>query len=103
MLGAFGVYGLFIESNPTKRRKLADYLQKEGSQTAFTITDRAGWNGEAYILAGGEAVNADGTNILSTETPAKNDGLHSEKGQPQGNGRSRQRDTQRTIAAYALH
>ena len=74
-----GFYGLFIESNPTKRRKLADYLQKEGSQTAFTITDRAGWNGEAYILAGGEAVNADGANILYNGDTSQKDG-YTEKG-----------------------
>ena len=77
--GRLGFYGLSIESNPTKRRKLADYLQKEGSPTAFTITDRAGWNGEAYILAGGEAVNADGTNILYNGDTSQKDG-YTEKG-----------------------
>ena len=53
-----GFYGLFIESNPTKRRKLADYLQKEGSQTAFTITDRAGWHEDSYIMPSGETITA---------------------------------------------
>ena len=51
--GRLGFYGLSIESNPTKRRKLADYLQKEGSQTAFTITDRAGWHEDSYIMPSG--------------------------------------------------
>ena len=72
-------YGLTIMSGRAKRERLADYLQKEGSQTAFTITDRAGWNGEAYILAGGEAVNADGTNILYNGDTSQKDG-YTEKG-----------------------
>lgn len=61
-------------SGRAKRERLADYLQKEGSPIAFTITDRAGWNGEAYILAGGEAVNADGTNILYNGDTSQKDG-----------------------------
>lgn len=56
--GRLGFYGLSIESNPTKRRKLADYLQKEGSQTAFTITDRAGWHKDTYIMPSGETITA---------------------------------------------
>ncbi|WP_448979065.1 DUF927 domain-containing protein [Neisseria sp.] len=56
--GRLGFYGLSIESNPTKRRKLADYLQKEGSQTAFTITDRAGWHENSYIMPSGETITA---------------------------------------------
>ena len=72
-------FGLVIMSGRAKREKLADYLQKEGSQAAFTITDRAGWNGEAYILAGGEAINADGTNILYNGDTSQKDG-YTEKG-----------------------
>ena len=56
--GRLGFYGLSIESNPTKRRKLADYLQKEGNQTAFTITDRAGWHEDSYIMPSGETITA---------------------------------------------
>ena len=56
--GRLGFYGLSIESNPTKRRKLADYLQKEGSQTAFTITDHAGWHEDSYIMPSGETITA---------------------------------------------
>ena len=56
--GRLGFYGLSIESNPTKRRKLADYLQKEGSQAAFTITDRAGWHEDSYIMPSGETITA---------------------------------------------
>lgn len=72
-------FGLVIMSGRAKREKLADYLQKEGSQAAFTITDRAGWSGEAYILAGGEAINADGTNILYNGDTSQKDG-YTEKG-----------------------
>ena len=72
-------FGLVIMSGRAKREKLADYLQKEGSPTAFTITDRAGWNGEAYILAGGEAINADGANILYNGDTSQKDG-YTEKG-----------------------
>uniref|UniRef100_UPI0025FB7891 DUF927 domain-containing protein n=1 Tax=uncultured Neisseria sp. TaxID=237778 RepID=UPI0025FB7891 len=56
--GRLGFYGLSIESSPTKRRKLADYLQKEGSPTAFTITDRAGWHEDSYIMPSGETITA---------------------------------------------
>ena len=56
--GRLGFYGLSIESSPTKRRKLADYLQKEGSQKAFTITDRAGWHEDSYIMPSGETITA---------------------------------------------
>lgn len=72
-------FGLVIMSGRAKRERLADYLQKEGSPIAFTITDRAGWNGEAYILAGGETVNADGTNILYNGDTSQKDG-YTEKG-----------------------
>ena len=56
--GRLGFYGLSIGSEPTKRRRLADYLQKEGSQTAFTITDRAGWHEDSYIMPSGETITA---------------------------------------------
>ena len=51
-------FGLVIMSGRAKRERLADYLQKEGSHTAFTITDRAGWHGNAYILPSGETITA---------------------------------------------
>ena len=53
-------YGLTILSGRAKRERLADYLQEQGSRTAFTITDRAGWHGNAYILPSGETITADG-------------------------------------------
>ena len=51
-------FDLVIMSGRAKRERLADYLQKEGSQAAFTITDRAGWHGNAYILPSGETITA---------------------------------------------
>ena len=51
-------FGLVIMSGRAKRERLADYLQKEGSQTAFTITDRAGWHEDSYIMPSGETITA---------------------------------------------
>ena len=51
-------FGLVIMSGRAKREKLADYLQKEGSPTAFTITDRAGWHEDSYIMPSGETITA---------------------------------------------
>ena len=56
--GRLGAYGLSIESGRAKRERLADYLQKEGSRTAFTITDRAGWHKDTYIMPSGETITA---------------------------------------------
>ena len=72
-------YGLAVLAGKVKRERLSDYLQTQGSGDIYTITDRAGWNGEAYILAGGEAVNADGTNILYNGDTSQKDG-YTEKG-----------------------
>lgn len=93
--GRLGAYGLFIESSPAKRRKLADYLQKEGSRTAFTITDRAGWHGNAYILPSGETITADG------KVPAviyNGDTSQAKAYQPNGE----LTDWQQNIARYAV-
>lgn len=51
-------YGLTIMSGRVKREKLADYLQEQGSRTAFTITDRAGWHKDTYIMPSGETITA---------------------------------------------
>lgn len=51
-------YGLTVLSGRAKRERLADYLQTQGSQAAFTITDRAGWHSNAYILPSGETITA---------------------------------------------
>lgn len=53
--------GITVMSGKAKREKLADYLQTEGSHTAYTVTDRAGWHGNSYILPSGEHIAGDGT------------------------------------------
>ena len=93
--GRLGFYGLSIESNPTKRRKLADYLQKEGSQTAFTITDRAGWHEDSYIMPSGETITA------TDKNPAiiyNGDTSQAKAYQPNGE----LTDWQQNIARYAV-
>ena len=93
--GRLGFYGLSIESNPTKRRKLADYLQKEGSQTAFTITDRAGWHEDSYIMPSGETITA------TDKDPAiiyNGDTSQAKAYQPNGE----LTDWQQSIARYAV-
>ena len=93
--GRLGFYGLSIESNPTKRRKLADYLQKEGSQAAFTITDRAGWHEDSYIMPSGETITA------TDKDPAiiyNGDTSQAKAYQPNGE----LTDWQQSIARYAV-
>ncbi len=51
--------GITIHANRRKRELLADYLQSEGDHTAYTITDRAGWQNAAYILPNGEIIAPD--------------------------------------------
>ena len=49
-----GFYSLFIESNPTKKAKTGRLFAERGSPTAFTITDRAGWHEDSYIMPSGK-------------------------------------------------
>ncbi|WP_304679548.1 DUF927 domain-containing protein, partial [Neisseria polysaccharea] len=51
-------YGLAVLSGRVKRERLSDYLQTQGSGDIYTITDRAGWHGNAYILPSGETITA---------------------------------------------
>ena len=74
-----GWHGIDVYSEGIESGKLRNYLLKHSGNAVFTITDRAGWNGEAYILAGGEAVNADGANILYNGDTSQKDG-YTEKG-----------------------
>lgn len=93
--GRLGNYGLSIESGRAKRERLADYLQKEGSQAAFTITDRAGWHKDTYIMPSGETITADG------KTPAiiyNGDTSQAKAYQPNGE----LTDWQQNIARYAV-
>ena len=88
-------FGLVIMSGRAKRERLADYLQREGSQAAFTITDRAGWHSNAYILPSGETITADG------KVPAviyNGDTSQAKAYQPNGE----LTDWQQNIARYAV-
>ena len=49
-------WGITILSGRAKRERLADYLQAEGSKERYTITDKAGWHSNAYILPSGEVI-----------------------------------------------
>ena len=50
-------YGITILSGRVKRERLSDYLQNHGSNTPYTITDRAGWHDGVYLLPNGEAIH----------------------------------------------
>ena len=93
--GRLGFYGLSIGSGRAKRERLADYLQKEGSQTAFTITDRAGWHEDSYIMPSGETITA------TDKAPAiiyNGDTSQAKAYQPSGE----LTDWQQNIARYAV-
>lgn len=97
-------YGLTVMSGRAKRERLADYLQTQGSRTAFTITDRAGWHGDTYIMPSGETITADGKTpavIYNGDTPAKR--RHTDQTESLATGRKISPNTQRETAAYALH
>lgn len=51
--------GIVVYSGRAKREYLADYLQTAGSRDFWQITDKAGWQGNAYILPSGEVLQAD--------------------------------------------
>ena len=51
--------GIVVYSGRVKREYLADYLQTAGSRDFWQITDKAGWQGNAYILPSGEVLQAD--------------------------------------------
>lgn len=50
--------GIAILSGRIKRERLADYLQTEGSNEAYTVTARAGWHGQTYIIPSGEIISS---------------------------------------------
>ncbi|MCF7520444.1 DUF927 domain-containing protein [Neisseria sp. ZJ106] len=59
--------GIAINSQRRKRELLADYLQTEGKQTPYTVTDKSGWCKTAYILPNGEIIaptDSDSPNII---------------------------------------
>lgn len=57
--------GIAIKAGRVARERLADYLQTEGAETAYTIVNRAGWHNDskAYILPSGEILG-DASNVI---------------------------------------
>ncbi|MBS0039278.1 MULTISPECIES: DUF927 domain-containing protein [Neisseria] len=53
-----GQYGIDILSGKVKRERLSDYLQTQGGGDIYTITDRAGWHKDTYIMPSGETITA---------------------------------------------
>ncbi|OSI14973.1 DUF927 domain-containing protein [Neisseria dumasiana] len=53
-------HGITVMASRRKRELLADYLQTDGSNERYTVTNRAGWcaDNTAYILPNGEAITA---------------------------------------------
>lgn len=56
--------GITIASGRRKRELLADYLQTEGANTAYRITEQTGWHDEAYILPNGEIIANDNARLF---------------------------------------
>lgn len=86
--------GLVIMANRKKRELLADYLQTEGSNAVWTVTNKAGWIGNAYILPSGEVIQDESARIIY-------DGDTSQARYYQSKGELS--DWQREIAAYAAN
>ncbi|EKY07825.1 hypothetical protein HMPREF9120_00939, partial [Neisseria sp. oral taxon 020 str. F0370] len=60
--------GITILSGRRKRELLADYLQTGGATTPYTVADKAGWQGSAYILPNGEIVNQTSEKVIYNGT-----------------------------------
>ena len=60
--------GITILSGRRKRELLADYLQTDGATTPYTVADKAGWQGSAYILPSGEIVNQTSEKVIYNGT-----------------------------------
>lgn len=60
--------GITIFSGRRKRELLADYLQTQGAKTPYTVTNKTGWHGSAYILANGEIIAPNAPIIYNGDT-----------------------------------
>lgn len=56
--------GITIFSGRRKRELLADYLQTQGAKTPYTVSNKSGWHGSAYILPNGEIIAQDNPAII---------------------------------------
>lgn len=66
-------HGVTVLSGRRKRELLADYLQTDGLQTAYTVTAQAGWTTDrrAYILPSGEVIQAADSKSKGKDKPAR--------------------------------
>lgn len=53
--------GITVQAGRVRRERLSDYLQTFGANTAYTVTDKAGWLNGSYILPSGEILSPDDT------------------------------------------
>ena len=60
--------GITIFSGRRKRELLADYLQTQGAKTPYTVTNKTGWHGSAYILPNGEIIAPNAPIIYNGDT-----------------------------------
>ncbi|WP_230471690.1 DUF927 domain-containing protein, partial [Kingella kingae] len=50
-------HGLPVHSGRRKRELFADYLQTNSLQTPYIVTQKCGWQGNAYTLPNGEIIH----------------------------------------------
>ena len=65
--------GITLFSGRRKRELLADYLQTQGAKTPYTVTNKTGWHGSAYILANGEIIAPNAPIIYNGDTSRAKD------------------------------
>ena len=68
--------GITIFSGRRKRELLADYLQTQGAKTPYTVTNKTGWHGNAYILANGEIIAPSENPIIYNGDTSRAKGYH---------------------------
>lgn len=56
--------GISIQAGRRKRDLLTDYLLNDGQQTAYLVSEKAGWNSGAYILPNGEIIAGKDKRVL---------------------------------------
>lgn len=57
--------GITVQAGRRKRELLADYLQTEGGNTVYSVTDSAGWHEGQYILPDGSTIGQGGKVIYN--------------------------------------
>lgn len=86
-------HGLTVHSSRYKRELLADYLQTHGEHTPYTITNKSGWHGNAYVLPNGEVINNTSNNNMIYNGDTSESGAYLVSGSL--------KDWQENVARYA--